>query len=88
MRFLNLALTVLLYSLRALGRSRSDLILENLALRQQLAVLTRTRRRARLEPEDRILWVTLRQSWPRWRDALAIVKPETVVSWHRRAFRR
>ncbi len=88
MRALNLVLTVVLHGLRALGRSRSDLILENLALCQQIAVLTRTKARARLEPEDRILWVALRQSWSRWRDALAIVKPETVVSWHRRAFRR
>ncbi len=88
MRALNLVLTVVLQSLRALGRSRSDLIVENLALRQQIAVWTRTKRRPRLEPEDRILWVALRQSWPRWRDALAIVKPETVVRWHRRAFRQ
>ena len=88
MRALNLVLTVVLHGLRALGCSRSDLILENLALRQQLAVLTRTRHRARLEPEDRILWVVLRQSWSRWREALTIVKPETVVSWHRSAFRR
>ncbi len=88
MRSLNLVLTLLLHSLRALGRSRSDLILENLALRQQVAVFTRTKPRAQLEPEDRILWVALRQSWSRWRDALAIVKPETVVTWHRSAFRR
>ncbi len=88
MRALNLVLTVVLHGLGALGRSRSDLILENLALRQQIAVLTRTKPRARLEPEDRILWVALRQSWSRWRDALAIVKPKTIVSWHRSAFRR
>ena len=88
MRALKLVLTLLLRSLGALCRSRSDLILENLALRQQIAVLTRTKHRPRLEPEDRILWVALRQSWSRWRDALAIVKPETVVSWHRSAFRR
>ncbi len=88
MRSLNLVLTLLLHSLRALGRSRSDLILENLALRQQVAVFTRTKPRAQLEPGDRILWVALRQSWSRWRDALAIVKPETVVTWHRSAFRR
>ncbi len=88
MRALNLVLTVVLQLVSALVRSRSDLILENLALRQQLAVFTRTRPRARLEPEDRILWVALRQSWSRWHDALAIVKPETVVAWHRRAFRR
>ena len=53
MRALNLVLTVVLHSLRALGRSRSDLILESLALRQQVAVFTRTKPRARLEPEDR-----------------------------------
>ena len=88
MRALNLVLTVVLQLVSAWVRSRSDLILENLALRQQLAVFTRTRPRARLEPEDRILWVALRQSWSRWHDALAIVKPETVVAWHRRAFRR
>ncbi len=62
MRALNLVLTVVLQIVSSLVRSRSDLILENLALRQQIAVLTRTRRRARLEPEDRILWVALRQS--------------------------
>ncbi len=88
MRALNLGLTVVLQIVSAWVRSRSDLILENVALRQQIAVLMRTKPRVRLEPQDRILWVALRQSWCRWRDALFIVKPETVVAWHQRAFRR
>ena len=69
MRALNLVLTVPFQTLRALWRVRSDLIVENLGLRQQIAALTRTKPRARLEPEDRILWVALRQSRRRWRDA-------------------
>ena len=88
MRALDFVPTVVRQSLRALGGSRSDLILENLALRQQIAVLSRTKPRARLEREDPILWMAMRQSWSRWRDALAVVKSETVVGWHRNAFRR
>jgi transposase InsO family protein len=88
MRALRLVLTVLFQSLRAVGRSRSDLILENLALGQQIAVLPRTTRRPRFAPADRMVWIPLRRSWSRWNDALFIVKPETVVAWHRRAFRR
>ncbi len=65
MRALRLVLTVLFETLRALGRSRSDLILENLALRQQIAVFTRTKRRPCFEPEDRMVWIALRRSWSR-----------------------
>ncbi len=67
---------------------RSDLILEILALRQQVAVLSRRTRRLSLQPEDRMLWIALRRGWPRWAEALIIVKPETIVVWHRKAFRR
>ncbi len=88
MRALNLALSVLFQTLRALWRVRSDLILENLALRQQVAVLSRTTHRLPLQTEDRVFWIALRRGWPRWRDALFIVKPATVVAWHQRAFRR
>ena len=58
-----------------------------LALRQQLAVLKRKWPRPALSHADRIFWVLLRRLWPRWSDALVIVKPETVVGWHRTAFR-
>jgi hypothetical protein len=88
MRALKLVLTVVLRTLRALCRSRSGLVLENLVLRQQLQVLARAKRRPRLEPEDRCFWIAIRQCWRRWADALVIVKPDTVVAWHRKAFRR
>jgi len=87
MRALNLVLTILFHSLRALGRSRSDLLLENLALRQQIALLTKTVGRPRWQREERVLWLALRRSWRRWQDALVLVKPDTVVAWHRKAFR-
>ncbi len=68
-------------------RSRASLALENLALRQQLAVLRRSARRPRLRPRDRIFWVLLRRYCTDWRFHLILVKPETVVAWHRRGFK-
>jgi putative transposase len=75
-------------ALRVLCRSRVDTSLEVLALRQQLAVLKRKRPRPALNGWDRCLWLTLRQTWPRWADVLALVKPETVVGWHWAGFCR
>lgn len=49
---------------------------------------TRATHRLPLQTEDRMFWIALRRGWPRWRDALFIVKPATVVAWHQRAFRR
>ena len=72
---------------RALFRSRSDVALEVLALRQQVAVLKRKRPRPILNRLDRLFWITLRRCWPRWADILLIVKPDTVISWHRAGFR-
>jgi len=70
-------------------RSRAVLALENLALRHQIGVLQRSaRKRPKLTPADRLFWVGLSRIWSDWRSALAIVKPETVVTWHRAAFRR
>ncbi len=73
--------------LRGLLRSRAALALENLALRQQLAVLRRTTRRPKLRPWDRLFWVLLRRYCTDWRSHLILVKPETVVGWHRRGFK-
>jgi transposase InsO family protein len=67
--------------------SRAAIALEVLALRQQVAVLKRKRPRPPLGPLDRLFWTVLRQTWTRWRDVLVIVKPETVVGWHRAGFR-
>jgi hypothetical protein len=78
-----------LFSLLAAGgvffRSRSDLALEVLALRQQVAVLRRQRPRARLRSLDRLFWTTLRSAWPRWAEVLIIAKPETVVAYGSKA---
>jgi putative transposase len=69
-------------------RLRSDLALENLALRQQLAVLKRQVRRPKLRWSDRFFWLALSRSWQNWKDTLLIVKPDTVLRWHRRRFAR
>jgi putative transposase len=76
----------LLLTLRGSQCSHAATELEVLALRHQLQVLQRTRpRRLRLAKADRWLWVWLLRIWPGWRTALVIVKPETVIAWHRRA---
>ena len=69
----------LLGALLSAFRRRSDLILENLALRQQLAVFKHRRPSPRLTRPGRIFWVTLSRFWSRWREVLVVVKPETVV---------
>ena len=63
------------------------LAIENLALRQQLAVLKHRQGRPRLTDTDRLFWVVLSQVWSRWRESLHIVQPDTVVRWHRQGFR-
>ena len=67
--------------------SRHKLALEALALRQQLAVFKRKQTRPKLRRLDRLFWIALRNLGPGWTEALIIVKPETVVSWHRAASR-
>ena len=83
-------ITLLLHLLRLLpflcGGHR-QLALENLALRQQLAVYKRTANRPKLQRSDRLLWVWLSRVWPAWRQALVIVAPATVLRWQRRRFR-
>ncbi len=66
---------------------RAALAAEILALRHQLGVLQRSVKRQRLRQRDRILWVWLSRIWTGWRTRLVIVKPETVVRWHRDGFR-
>src|SRR5262252_8969674 len=76
----------LLAALRALLRSRADLALEILALRQQVAALKRKHPRPPLKVRDRVFWIALRRLWPDWKRVLVIVQPDTVVRWHRTAF--
>jgi putative transposase len=68
-----------------LGEHRA-VVLENLALRQQLAVYKRTKEHPRLVNRDRWFWIVLSRCWKDWRKALFIVHPDTVVRWHRRRF--
>ena len=77
----------LLSALRAGFRSRLALQTEILALRQQIIVLKRSTHRPKLRFWDRFLWIWLLRLWPQWRSALVIVKPETVIAWHRKGFR-
>ncbi len=71
----------------ALFKDPRDLVLENLALRQQLLVYKRLRPRPQLRHADRLFWVWLSRVWRGWRNTLVIVKPETVISWHRKGFK-
>ena len=84
-------ITLLLHLLRLLpflcGGHR-HLALENLALRQQLAVYKQTFRRPKRHPSDRFFWMCLSRVWAEWRQALIIVTPDTVLRWHRRRFRK
>lgn len=73
--------------IRALLSNRAELAAENLALRQQLAVLREKTKRPRLSQSDRIFWAILSRIWKNWRSVLLIVQPETVVRWHRQGFR-
>src|SRR5437899_10689210 len=77
----------LLGAARAALRTHADLALENLALRQQLELLGRRSKRPRFSPLARVFWVWLSQRWVRWREALHVVRPETVIRWHRLGFR-
>ena len=62
--------------------------LENVALRHQLAVFTREKRRPRLRDRDRLLWIALKKLWTDWRSALVFVQSETVTGWQRKRFKR
>jgi transposase InsO family protein len=80
-------LGIIFGALRSTLRTHRELALENLALRQQVAVWKAGRRRPRLTEMDRIFWVLLSRLWKSWRHSVHIVRPETVVRWHRPGFR-
>src|ERR1700694_1758270 len=82
------ALLVLLRSIGLICRGHRTVALETLALRQQLAALTRTVTRPRLRRRDRLFWILLAKRWHEWRTALMVVQPETVLRWHRQWPRR
>src|SRR2546422_5148668 len=81
-------LGILVRTLRSSVRTHRELAVETLALRQQLAVWKAREPRPRLTEMDRIFWVVLSRLWTSWRHSLQVVRPETVVGWHRQGFRR
>ncbi len=76
----------LLATARSSLKSQRELALENLALRQQLAILKRTTKRPKLTHADRAFWVALSHLWPDWQHALILVKPETVIDWQNETY--
>jgi putative transposase len=82
-RFVRLWFGLLARSLR----SRRRLLLENLALRQQLTVLKRKHPKPKLRAVDKLFWVLARHFWSAWKQSLIVVTPETVIRWHRTGFR-
>src|SRR5213595_1004463 len=80
-------LAILVRTLRSTVRTQRELALENLALRQQVAVWKVRQPRPQLTATDRIFWIALSRLWKNWRSSLQVVRPETVVRWHRQGFR-
>ena len=82
-----LVFSALFAAVLASFRNRAALQVEVVALRHQLGVLHRSVKRPKLTAADRLLWAWLSELWGDWRTALVIVKPETVIAWHRKSFR-
>ena len=73
--------------LQLVVKDRTQLVLENIALRHQLAVYKRSVKRPNINDCDRIFWLTVMRMLKEWRQALVFVQPETVVKWHRKGFK-
>jgi transposase InsO family protein len=84
---MNNVLLSMIKTLLSMACGRAALQLEIFALRHQLGVLQRSVKRPKLTTADRLVWVGLSRVWKDWRSALLIVKPDTVLKWHRKAFR-
>src|SRR5215472_16986788 len=80
------AIALLVGAILRLFRARQRLLLENLALGQQLTTLKRGHPRPRLSAFDKLFWVLALRFWSGWKEALILVNPQTVVRWHRSGF--
>ena len=72
--------------LRAATSDRTRLAIENMLLRQQFAFMQRSVIRSRIRDSDRVFWILARTLIKNWSEHLVIVKPETVIRWHRQGF--
>ena len=79
--------SALFTALSASFRSRAALQLEILALRHQVGVLQRSVKRPKFTPADRLLWAWLCEVWNDWHSSVFLVRPATVIGWHRKGFR-
>jgi hypothetical protein len=82
------AFVVLLRSIGLICQGHRAVALENLALHQQLAALQRANPRPPLRRRDRLFWIVMVSAWREWRTALIVVRPDTVLRWHRQWLRR
>ena len=80
---LNLLFSILI----SLFKNHSALAMENIALRQQLSIYHHSNKRPKIRLRDRLFWILLSRYWKNWKDAVIIVKPETVIGWHRKGFK-
>jgi len=80
-------LPLILSIVAAVFKDRADLVAENIALRHQLSCFIHRESRPRLRPADRVFWVLLSRFWGGWTNSLIVVKPATVLAWHRQGFR-
>ena len=78
---LSIFFTILLFKLN------KHLIIENIVLRQQLAIRKQSIKRPKIRMRDRLFWVILSRFWEGWKDTLIVVKPKTVIGWHRKGFK-
>jgi putative transposase len=79
----------LLHNLQSyIQKSKSDLLLENIELRQQLSTYLIKKTKPKLTDLDRSFWIALKHIFGKWRDSLVIVKPQTVIDWQNRRFKR
>jgi hypothetical protein len=87
-RVLTEILIILTKISKTVFKSKNDLIIENLALRQQLSTYKAKKIKPTIKERDRSFWIALKKSWSKWTDTLIIVKPETVIDRQRRRFKR
>jgi len=80
-------LAILFQMFQFVLKDRTQLALENIALRQQLAVYKRAVKRPKIEDRDRIFWMSVMGMLKEWKEALVFVQPQTVIKWHRRSFK-
>jgi len=81
-------LTIFLKIIQTQFKSKKDIILENISLRQQLSIYQIKKISPKLTNGDGLFWVALKQVWERWQDHRTIVKPETIIHWHRNRFKK